>query len=98
MTYVIAATYIVKDGEAEGVLAALESMVPLTLAEPGCVGYRAHRSVEDPNVFFLYEEYQDEAGYVAHAASPHFERYIKGQAWPRLHERIVVRAQPLSPG
>ncbi len=61
MSYVIAATYVVKDGEAAAVHADLEAVVPLTLAEPGCIGYRAHRSVEDPNVFFLYEEYVDEA-------------------------------------
>ena len=95
MTYVIAATYVAKDGEAEGVQAALEAMTPLTRREPGCVGYQAHRSVEDANVFFLYEQYADEAGFAAHAATEHFERYIKGEAWPRLERREVVRAQPL---
>jgi len=95
LTYVIAATYVAKDGEAEGVQAALEAMTPLTRQEPGCVGYQAHRSVEDPNVFFLYEQYADESGFAAHAGTEHFERYIKGEAWPRLERREVVRAQPL---
>jgi len=95
LTYVIAATYVAKDGEAGGVQAALEAMTPLTRQEPGCVGYQAHRSVEDPNVFFLYEQYADESGFAAHAATEHFERYIKGEAWPRLERREVVHAQPL---
>ena len=82
-------------GEADAVRAALEAMIPLTRAEPGCIQYRAHASVEDPNTFFLYEEYVDEAGFKAHAESPHFERYIKSQAWPRLESRTVVRAEPL---
>lgn len=91
----MAATYVVKPGEADTVRAALEAMVPLTRAEPGCIGYRAHASVDDPNVFFLYEEYVDEAGYTAHAESAHFERYIKHEAWPRLESRTVVRAEPI---
>ncbi len=95
MSYGIAATYVVKEGEAAAVHADLEAMVPLALDEPGCIDYRAHRSVEDPNVFFLYEEYVDEAGFQEHASSPHFEQYIRGDAWPRLVSRTVVRARPL---
>ncbi len=95
MSYVIAATYLVREGEADAVRAVLEAMVPLTRAEPGCLEYRAHASVEDPNVFFLFEEYADEQGYQAHAGSAHFERLIKGEAWPRLESRSVVRARPL---
>lgn len=76
-------------------LAALEAMVPLTRAEPACIAYRAHRSVEDPNVFFLYEEYADADGHRTHAETTHFERYIRHDAWPRLDSRTVVRAEPL---
>jgi quinol monooxygenase YgiN len=95
VSYVIAATYTAKDGEAEGVQAALERMTPLTREEPGCLTYQAHRSLEDPNVFFLYEQYDDEDAFQVHAASEYFERYIKGEAWPRLSTRQVVRARPL---
>ena len=95
MSYVIAATYVARDGESEGVLAALQEMTPLTRAEPGCEAYIAHRSVEDPNVFFLYERYADPDAFSAHAASEYFERLIKGEAWPRLERREVVRAAPL---
>lgn len=94
MTYVIAATYFVKDGEAEAVRSALEQVTPLARAEPGCEAYIAHRSVEDPNIFFLYERYRDADAFAAHAASEHFERLIKAGAWPRLERRDVVRAQP----
>jgi quinol monooxygenase YgiN len=86
---------VVKDGEADAVRAALEAMVPLSRAEPGCIEYRPHRSVEDPNVFFLYEEYADEDAYTAHAESVHFARYIRGDAWPRLERRSVLRSTPL---
>ena len=87
MAYVVAATYRVKPGEEEKVKEILERMAPLSRQEPGCLFYQAHRSQEDPRVFFLYEQYVDEAGYQAHMATPHFERYIKGEAIPRLESR-----------
>jgi quinol monooxygenase YgiN len=95
MSYVVAVTYTAKEGEAEAVLAALEKMAPLARLEPGCIAYEVHRSIEDPNVFFLYEHYVNEDGLRAHAESEHFERHIKGDAWPRLENRIVVRCEPL---
>lgn len=95
MPYVIAATYVAKDGEAAGVQAALEQMTPLTRQEPGCLVYQAHRSVEDPNTFFIFETYDDADAFGAHAAADYFERFIKGEAWPRLESRAVVRAEPL---
>jgi quinol monooxygenase YgiN len=87
MAYVVAATYRVKPGEEEKVREVLEIMAPLSRKEPGCLFYQAHRSPENPSVFFLYEQYVDEAGYQAHMATPHFERYIKGEAIPRLESR-----------
>ena len=87
MAYVVAATYRVKPGEEEKVKEILETMAPLSRKEPGCVFYQAHRSQENPRVFFLYEQYVDEAGYQEHMATPHFERYIKGEAIPRLESR-----------
>jgi quinol monooxygenase YgiN len=87
MAYVVAATYRVKPGEEEKVREVLETMAPLSRKEPGCIFYQAHRSPDDPRVFFLYEQYVDEAGYQAHMATPHFERWIKGEAIPRLESR-----------
>ena len=41
---------------------------------------------EDPRLFFLYEQYADEAGYQAHMDSEHFTRLVKEEAIPRLLE------------
>lgn len=87
MAYVVAATYRCKPGEEERVREVLELMAPLSRAEPACRFYQAHRSTEDPRVFFLYEQYADEAGYQAHMATEHFERHIRGEAIPRLESR-----------
>jgi quinol monooxygenase YgiN len=87
MAYVVAATYKAREGEEERVREVLEIMGPLSRAEPACRFYQAHRSPDDPRVFFLYEQYDDEAGYQAHMASDHFEAYIRGQAIPALESR-----------
>jgi len=87
MAYIVAATYRAKEGEEEKVREVLEAMAPLSRAEPACRFYQAHRSPEDPRVFFLYEQYDDEAGYQAHMATEHFETYVRGEVIPRLESR-----------
>lgn len=87
MAYVLAATYRAKEGEEDAVRQILEMVGPLSRQEPACLFYQAHRSPEDPRVFFLYEQYVDEAGYVAHTETDHFVTYIKGDAIPRLESR-----------
>jgi quinol monooxygenase YgiN len=87
MAYVVAAIWRAKEGQADTILRVIEKMTPLSRQEPGCLFYQAHRSPIDPNLFFLYEQYVDEAGYEAHMATPHFERYVKGEAIPNLESR-----------
>ncbi len=87
MAYVVAATYTVKPGEEERVRGILEAMAPLSRGEPGCLFYQAHRSPENPGVFFLYEQYENEDAYRAHQDTPHFKEHILGEAIPRLERR-----------
>jgi len=87
MAYVVAAIWRAKEGQAETILRVIEKMTPLSRQEPGCLFYQAHSSPTDPNLFFLYEQYVDEAGYEAHMATPHFEQYVKGEAIPNLESR-----------
>ena len=87
MAYVVAAIWRAKEGQADTILQVIEKMTPLSSREPGCLFYQAHRSPTDPNLFFLYEQYVDEAGYEAHMATPHFEQYVKGEAIPNLESR-----------
>jgi quinol monooxygenase YgiN len=87
MAYVVAATWRAKEGEQERIRETIEALTPLSRAEPACRLYQAHRSVEDPRVFFLYEQYDDDAGYEAHMATDHFQQYVRGQAIPRLESR-----------
>ena len=87
MAYVVAAIWTAKEGQEDKIAEVIRAMTPLSREEPGCLFYQAHRSAENPHVFFLYEQYVDQAGYEAHMATPHFERYVRGEAIPNLESR-----------
>jgi len=84
MAYVVAAKWRAHPGKADRLLEVIEEMTPPSRAEEGCVFYQAQRSEEDPDLFFLYEQYADEAGYQSHMDSEHFTRLVKGEAIPQL--------------
>ena len=87
MAYVVSAKWRAKPGK-EGRLAGLcEEMTEPSRAEPANLFYQAHRTPENPRLFYLYEQYEDEAGYQAHMASEHFTRLVKNEAIPHLEAR-----------
>ena len=86
MAYVVSAVWRAKEGK-EGRLAELiEEITPPSRKEPGNLFYQAQRSVDDPRLFYLYEQYADEAAYQAHMDSEHFTRLVKDEAIPELLE------------
>lgn len=87
MAYVVTAVWRAELGKEDIIAEVIETMTPLSRQEPGCLFYQAHRSPEDPTVFFLYEQYMDPSGYEAHMATPHFEKYVRGLAIPNLESR-----------
>ncbi len=84
MAYVVTAIWRAHEGKADRLLEVIQEMTPPSRAEEGCRFYQAQRSEEDPNTFFLYEQYVDEAGYQAHMDSEHFTRLVKQEAIPEL--------------
>ncbi len=50
--------------------------------EPGCLRFDVIQDREDPNRFYFYEIYRDEAALEAHRQTPHFKLYSgKVQPW-----------------
>jgi quinol monooxygenase YgiN len=94
MAYVVSVTWIAKEGEADAVAAALERLREPTLAEPAVQAWIPHRDPQDPNVFYIYESYDDEAGYTAHTETEHFKADGFGDAIPRLAERKRAFYEP----
>jgi quinol monooxygenase YgiN len=87
MAYVVSAKWRAKEGKEERLLEVIREMTPPSRAEPGNVFYQAQRAVDDPRLFYLYEQYVDEAGYQAHQDSEHFQRLVVGEAIPNLESR-----------
>ena len=80
------AKWTAKEGKEGRLEAVIEEMAEPSRAEPGNLYYRAHRSPDTPRLYFLYEQYENEAGYEAHMASEHFTRLVKEEAIPELLE------------
>jgi quinol monooxygenase YgiN len=87
MTYVVCATWTAKPGHEEAVRRAIAAMIAPSRAEPGNRAYQPSCDVDDPRVFFIYEEYEDKAAYEAHGASDHFQRLAVQGAIPLLESR-----------
>lgn len=83
----VAVTYQMKPGTADDAVPLFHELTRATRAEPGCRMYVVHRSTTDPNRFFLYEQYDDQAALDFHRATPHFERYGKNGLFPMLESR-----------
>jgi len=88
---VVIAQYRTRAGKGDEVASVLALHRPATVAEPGCRAFVVNRSQDDGDRFVLYEQYDDEAAFEAHRASPHFKRYIEGQVVPLLAERSWER-------
>jgi quinol monooxygenase YgiN len=95
MTVVLAVTWVAREGESDAVAGLLRQLMPLSRAEPGCLQYDAHRDPDDPNRFFLFERYADEAALEAHGASAQFQELVLGDAVPRLASRERLLLTPL---
>jgi quinol monooxygenase YgiN len=87
MSYVVCAKWTAQPGHEAEVRACIEALVAPSRAEPGLLAYVPHEDPEDPSVFFIYEEYVDEAAYQAHGASAHFQELAVGRAIPLLQSR-----------
>jgi quinol monooxygenase YgiN len=67
---ILHATFTARPGEGDRVAALLADFAEGVRAEEGNVVFDATRLVDDPDRFFVYEVYRDEAAFQEHLASP----------------------------
>jgi len=67
-------------GQGDALEEALRTLVGPTLAEPGCLNYDLHRSVETPGLFLFYENWQTKAQWETHMESDHLRAYKESTA------------------
>jgi quinol monooxygenase YgiN len=97
MAYVVTAVWTAQPGQEDIVRDAILQLVPLSRAEPGCRFYQPYTDPDDPQVFRLFEVYDDEQAYRAHGESEHFQRLGFGQAIPVLERRERAFFETLEP-
>jgi quinol monooxygenase YgiN len=68
----------------------LESFVPRSRAEPGCLEYHFHVSDDDPNVFYFYENWTDRNALNVHLNLPYQEEWF-GQHDAFLTKKAELR-------
>lgn len=61
-----------KAGKEDALRAALMKLVPPSRAEAGCINYDLHVDNSDSSVFWVYENWKDEAALLAHTKEPHY--------------------------
>ena len=59
------------------VKAELEKLIPLTLAENGCLQYDLHQDNENPAHFMFYENWESRELWQVHMTAPHLLAYRK---------------------
>ena len=62
-------------GKREELRAGLESLIGPTSQEKGYVNYDLHQSLEDPDAFFFYENWESGEDLDAHLAAPHLREF-----------------------
>jgi quinol monooxygenase YgiN len=67
---ILHATFTARPGEGDRVAELLRDFAEGVRAEKGNVVFDATRLVDDPDRFFVYEVYRDEAAFQAHLAAP----------------------------
>jgi quinol monooxygenase YgiN len=87
--------YTVKEGCAAEAEECLRRLAEETRKEPGCILYVAHRSVDDPLQFFIYEQYRSPADLDAHRATAHFQRYARNGLQQLAANRVGGAFRPL---
>ena len=65
--------------------------------EPGCFRFDILSDPENPNRFYLYEVYRDDAAFEAHQATPHFRQWHSTVQDMFARQPDIIRMHTLFP-
>jgi len=85
--FVVTAFWEAKPGETDALIDIIRRFLPQAQREPGVRAFQIHQSTSEPEKFFFYEVFKDEAAFAAHQQSEHFKTLIASQALPKLAKR-----------
>jgi len=84
---VVTAFWEAKPVEVDQVVDILKRFLPQAQREPGVKAFQIHQSLTEPEKFFFYEVFRDEAAFADHQQTDHFKTLIAGQALAKLAKR-----------
>jgi quinol monooxygenase YgiN len=87
MAFAVAVTWHARPGTEARVEAILGELAAVTRAEPGCLTYQPHRAADGASVFFIYEQFVDEAAFTTHIESESYRRLVLDEAVSLLDHR-----------
>lgn len=88
MAYVLAVTWMAKEGHEADVHNILRTLGNASRQEPGVITYTTHVDPDNPREFFIYEKYNDVTGLEAHQETTHFKELVLEKAIPLLESRV----------
>ncbi|MFZ7086725.1 putative quinol monooxygenase [Curtobacterium sp. RRHDQ10] len=87
MAMVVSAVWTAIEGHEDAVAEALRSLAAASRDEPGNHVYEVYVDDAEPQVFRIFEQYEDEAAFQAHVDSPHFDEHGTRGGIPHLEGR-----------
>ena len=87
MAYVLAVTWVAKEGHEAEIHEILGILGEASRLEPGVITYTTHVDPDNPRAFFIYEKYHDIGGLETHQETAHFKEYVLDKAIPMLESR-----------
>jgi quinol monooxygenase YgiN len=64
-----------KQGKEQDLRDALEALIPPTSQEEGYINYDLHQGIEDPSLFYLYENWETVDTHETHMHTPHLDDF-----------------------
>ncbi len=81
-----------KAGQEEALKSELVKLIPLTLAEAGCMNYDLHTGEEEAGLFVFYENWETKDHWHAHNESAHIQAFMNSsEQWVESAELIQLR-------
>jgi quinol monooxygenase YgiN len=87
--------YTIRAGHEAEAVNDLRQLALETRKEPGNLLYLAHRSLDDPRKFLIYEQYRSPAALETHHAKDYFQRYSVQGLQKIAESRVVGNYAPL---
>lgn len=75
--YCIIATHRALPGKADAFERRMLEDIPFTRSEPGCLAFHIHRDRAEPDIFVVYEVWQDRRALLVHLDTDYAQRFIR---------------------